>query len=67
MENTLKTVVRAAKNIKTQIRERGLEKYKAGEKRKVEGSSRPNKESKFSKFGGGGREQDGVISARRNT
>lgn len=55
MATTLKTAVREAKNIETQIRERGLEKNKAGEKKKFEGSSRPNKESKFLKFGGGGR------------
>jgi len=40
MAATLKTAVRAAKNIETQIRERVLEKDNAGEKRKFKGSSR---------------------------
>ena len=53
MATTLKAAVRAAKNVEAQIREKGLEKDKAGEKRKFEGSSRSNKESKFSKLGGG--------------
>ncbi|XP_023752446.1 putative F-box/kelch-repeat protein At1g15680 [Lactuca sativa] len=55
METTLKTAVRETKNVETQIRKRGLEKEKAGENRKFEGSARSNKESKLLKFGGGGR------------
>ncbi|XP_023772433.1 uncharacterized protein LOC111921075 [Lactuca sativa] len=49
MATTLKTVVRATKNMETQLREKGLEKYKEGEKRKLEGSSRSDKKGRFLK------------------
>ncbi|XP_023758610.1 uncharacterized protein LOC111907049 [Lactuca sativa] len=50
MPTTLKEAVRAAKNVETQIRENGLEKVEDGEKRKLEGSLRSDKNSKSSKF-----------------
>lgn len=43
MATTLKEAVRAVKNVETQIRKNFLEKVEVGEKRKFEGSSRPNK------------------------
>ena len=46
MATTLKTAAREAKNVEAQVREKGLEKDKSGEKRKFEGSSRSKKESK---------------------
>ena len=46
---TLKAAIWAAKNVETQIREKGLEKVEVGEKRKSEGSSRPDNKGKFSK------------------
>ena len=49
MAITLKTTVRATNNVETQLREKGLEKDKAGEKRKLEGSSRSDKKGRFSK------------------
>ena len=57
MESTLKAAVRAAKNVETQLKEIGLERSDVGEKRKLDGSSRSNKKSKFSMScsrGGGG-------------
>ncbi|KAL7616177.1 hypothetical protein Lser_V15G04105 [Lactuca serriola] len=45
---TLKTATWTAKNVETQIREKGLEKDKAGEKRKLEVSSRSDKKGRFS-------------------
>ena len=53
---TFKAAIWAAKNVETQIREKGLERAEVGEKRKHEGSSKSNKERKFSKteeVGGG--------------
>ncbi|XP_023767906.1 uncharacterized protein LOC111916471 [Lactuca sativa] len=49
MAITLKTIVRAAKNLETQIRENGIEKDKAREKRKIGVSSRSDKKGTFSK------------------
>ena len=49
MATTLKTAVRAAKNVETQLKERGLERNEVGEKRKMEGSSRSDEKRKFSK------------------
>ena len=49
---TLKAAIWAAKNVETQIKEKGLERAEVGEKRKHEGSSIINKETKFSKSGG---------------
>ena len=46
---TLKSAIWITKNVETQIREKGLEKDKAGEKRKLEGSSRSDKKGRFSK------------------
>ena len=46
---TLKGAICAARNVETQIREKGLERAKVGEKRKHEGSSKSNKEKKLSK------------------
>ena len=57
MASTLKEAVRAANNVETQLKERGLERAEVGEKRKFEGSSRSHKKSKSSKSssrGGGG-------------
>ncbi|XP_023743029.1 uncharacterized protein LOC111891184 [Lactuca sativa] len=45
---TLKTATWTAKNVETQIREKGLEKDKAGEKRKLEVSSISDKKGRFS-------------------
>ena len=58
MATTLKSAVRAAKNVETQQKERGLERAEVGEKRKFNGSSKSNKKSRFSKSGsrGGGSE-----------
>ncbi|XP_023737326.1 replication protein A 70 kDa DNA-binding subunit C-like [Lactuca sativa] len=58
MASTLKAAVRAAKNVETQLKGRGLERTEVGEKRKFDGSSRSKKKSKSSKFGsrGGGGE-----------
>ena len=50
MATTLKTAVRAAKNVETQLKERGLERNEVGEKRKMEGSSRSDEKRKFSKY-----------------
>ena len=38
MATTLKTTVRTAKNLVTQLREKGLERSEVGEKRKFDGS-----------------------------
>ena len=46
---TLKAAIWAARNVETQIKERGLERAEFGEKRKHEGSSKSKKERKFSK------------------
>ncbi|XP_023747435.1 uncharacterized protein LOC111895582 [Lactuca sativa] len=46
---TLKAVIWVATNVETQIREKGLEKYKAGEKRKIEVSSKSDKKGRFMK------------------
>ncbi|XP_052624972.1 uncharacterized protein LOC128132438 [Lactuca sativa] len=46
---TLKSAIWAARNVETQIREKGLERAEVGEKRKLEGSSRFDKIGKFSK------------------
>ncbi|XP_023751591.1 uncharacterized protein LOC111899944 [Lactuca sativa] len=61
METNLKTIVREVKNIETRIREKGLEKDRAGEKRKLEGFSRSYKKGRFlksnlddQKYGGSG-------------
>lgn len=69
MATTLKSAVRAAKNVETQQKERGLERTEVGEKRKFDGSSKSNKKSRFSKSGsrGGGSEAKCVTSARRST
>ena len=58
MATTLKTVVRAAKNVEAQQKEKGLERIDVGEKRKFDGTSGSNKKNKFSKSGsrGGGGE-----------
>ncbi|KAL7594215.1 hypothetical protein Lser_V15G28366 [Lactuca serriola] len=56
---TLKAAIWAARNVETQIREKGLEMSKVGEKRMLDGPSGSNKKSKFSKSssrGGGGGE-----------
>lgn len=59
LETTLKATIWATKNVKTQIREKGLDRYASGGKMKFEGSSRSNKKSKIlkadpidKKFGG---------------
>ena len=49
MATTLKTVVTAAKNVETQIREKGQERTLIGDKKKFDGSSRFKKNRKFSK------------------
>ncbi|KAL7618843.1 hypothetical protein Lser_V15G00012 [Lactuca serriola] len=58
MATTLKTAVRAAKNVEAQQKERGLERIDVGEKREFDGTSGSNKKNKFSKSGsrGGGGE-----------
>ena len=58
MATTLKTAVRAAKNVEAQQKEKGLERIDVGEKRKFDGTSGSNKKNKFSKSGsrGGGGE-----------
>lgn len=48
---TLKGAIWAAKNLKTQIRDKGVERFKKGEKRDFEGYSRSNKKNGFSKSG----------------
>ncbi|KAL7591377.1 uncharacterized protein LOC111880758 [Lactuca sativa] len=55
MATTLKTTVRAAKNVETQLKERNQDRAEVGEKRKFDGSSRSNKKSKFSKSDSRGR------------
>lgn len=49
METTLKIIFRAAKNLKTQLWEKGLERMEAGEKRNLEGSSRSNNKGRLLK------------------
>ncbi|KAL7586513.1 hypothetical protein Lser_V15G41313 [Lactuca serriola] len=46
---TLEAAIWAAKNVETQIREKNLERAEVGEKRKFEGSSRPDEKRKASK------------------
>ena len=46
---TLKVAIWAARNVETQIREKGLERSEVGEKRKFEGPSGSSKKGKFSK------------------
>ncbi|KAL7586601.1 hypothetical protein Lser_V15G39682 [Lactuca serriola] len=55
-EITLKVAIWAAKNVETQIRQKGLERSEVGEKRKFDGPSGSSKKNKFSKSGsrGGG-------------
>ncbi|XP_023763286.1 uncharacterized protein LOC111911773 [Lactuca sativa] len=55
MAATLKTIVRVAKNVETQLKGRNQERAEVGEKRKFDGSSRSNKKSKFSKSDSRGR------------
>ncbi|XP_023747418.1 uncharacterized protein LOC111895563 [Lactuca sativa] len=57
MATTLKASVRVAKNVETQLREKGLERTEVGEKINFDGSSMSNKKSRFLKsssknFGG---------------
>ena len=54
METTLKVAIRAAKNVETQLKERGLETTEVSEKRKFDRSSRSSNKSKFSKSGSRG-------------
>ena len=49
LATTLKTTIWAARNVGTQIRQKRLEKAEAGEKRKLEESSRYEKKRTFSK------------------
>ncbi|XP_023745801.1 uncharacterized protein LOC111893960 [Lactuca sativa] len=49
MATTIKIVVRAANNVETQLREKGIERVEVGEKRKFEGSSISNKKNRFPK------------------
>ncbi|KAL7588749.1 hypothetical protein Lser_V15G37203 [Lactuca serriola] len=49
MATTLKTAGRVAKNVETQLKENGMEKDNAVEKRKLEGSSRSDKKGRFTK------------------
>ncbi|XP_023738586.1 uncharacterized protein LOC111886570 [Lactuca sativa] len=47
---TLKAVIWAAKNVETQLREKGLERIEVGEKRKFDGSSRLDNKNRFPKY-----------------
>ena len=49
MATTLKTFVKAGKNMETLLGEKGLERIGVGEKKNFDGSSRSNKKSIFSK------------------
>ncbi|XP_052620891.1 uncharacterized protein LOC128126804 [Lactuca sativa] len=55
MTATLKTTVRAAKNVETHFKEKGQERTEVGEKMKFDGSSISNEKSKFLKSGSRGR------------
>ena len=46
MATTLKIVVRAAKNVETQLKEKGVERAEVRENRKFEGSSRSKKKNR---------------------
>lgn len=50
--------------METQIKEKGLERANTGEKRKLEGSSRPGKKNKFSKSYPNGKKFGGNNEAR---
>ncbi|XP_023738976.2 uncharacterized protein LOC111886975 [Lactuca sativa] len=51
---TLEAAIWAAKSVEDMTKSRAANNVEVGEKRKHEGSSKTNKESKFSKFRGGG-------------